>query len=343
MSKNKVTPSSDVKLTPGSVVWERNHNLEAKLNKLGIAWQWVDNVPRSSLKFDKDNSIRMLDEKLDPDRVTDIAFKAVEHGLVLPGLVWLEETKRGLGGNHRHAACKEADVSHVAGYALSGVGPAMATVIAVADNFGGKALTPEEIMHLAVAQHIGYPDEPLEKIASDFEVKLVKLRDAVKIFKFRQTMTQPGSVVHHRDNLSNGVLLRLFSAKSHVTAPILYEMANALARYKDVKDVKAKEFIAAVVDAEPKTDDNMRAIMLAEEAKLAANQAKVGGGTKRPQSTGERLVTECRRLIGATDVLDKRDARDLCPSPESRQEFLDLGKVIVSRLQKAMKSLKEAS
>lgn len=332
-------PQANIK--PGEVLWYRNLNLEAKLNILGIRWTYVENVPFSSIHYDSHNPTR-LETKVDMVRATDMGYKVIEFGLAYPAIPIRADVRKALGGYHRSASCKEVGIKTCHAYLIHGIGPDMEEIIGAADNFGGKALTSEELMHLAVEYVISHPDDNIVHVAKLYEVKPTKLKDRAKVHKFRQTMSQNNTLVPNRDKLSHGTMMRLLVAKTKVTTPILYEMANLIANSKNITDIQARELIEAVLNAEPKTEENMRAAMASHTTQSAKSRNWGGKRKQRSLTVGERMLSDCRRLDGITAILETRDPRDIFLSGPERADFTAAAKVIISRLQKTVKTLKEA-
>jgi hypothetical protein len=345
--------SNATALKAGHVVWTRNLNLEAKLNHLEVEWDWRTGIRLTDIYFDRNPS--RLAAKVDQDRAFDIAFKIVETGLELPGLLLSETNKKleCLGGFHRSTGCKEANVKTVDGYVVTGIGRSTRFQLSVIDNaFEGSGLSVEERLERAVEEIRRLRDnqEPvdLDVMAENLSLEVKKLKRKVSASEFRTLMSQPDTFVPGGDKLPEGVMETLnhaFNGRS-VSQPIVLDVARLMTRVDKPTSVMLDTVFKRVREVKPFDETTQRAELHKIEGELKAateskKKQKAEGGTTRQKPTADALIIgELTRCWNATEALDKADLKDLFKG-DKREAFVKVATNLRNRLSKALRSVEE--
>lgn len=345
--------SNTTSLKVGQVVWTRDLNLEAKLNHLEVEWDWRSGIRLADVYFDRNPS--RLAAKVDNDRAFDIAFKIVETGLELPGLLLSETNKKleCLGGFHRSTGCKEAGIKTVDGYVVTGIGRSTRFQLAVIDNaFEGSGLSVEERLERAVEEIRRLRDnqEPVDikVMADNLSLEFKKLKRKVSAGDFRTLMSQPDTFVPGGEKLPEGVLESLYGAFNgrSISQPIVLEAAGLMTRVEKPTSVLLEQVLKRVREVKPFDENNQRLELKKIEGELRATaeakkKQKAEGWTGRRQPTADALLMgELSRCFKATEALDKADLKDLLKG-DKRDAFKTLATNLRNRLSKALRSVEE--
>lgn len=344
--------STATALKAGQVVWTRNLNLEAKLAHLEVEWEWRTGIRLGDIYFDRNPS--RLAAKVDESRAFDIAFKIVETGLELPGLLLSEGNKKleCLGGFHRSTGCKEAGVKTVDGYVVTGIGRSTRFQLSVIDNaFEGSGLSIEERLERAVEEIRRLRDnsEPVDLavMADNLSLELKKLTRKVSASDFRTLMSQPDTFVPGGDKLPEGVMEKLnqaFNGRS-ISQPIVLEVAGLMTRVDKPSAAMVEDVIKKVREVKPFDETNQRIELkrIEGEQKLAAEnrkKQKAEGGTRTKPTADAVILGELNRCLTATVALDKADLKDVFKG-DRREAFVKVVTNLRNRFSKALRAVEE--
>lgn len=346
--------SNATSLKAGTVVWTRNLNLEAKLNELEVEWDWRPGVKLADIYFDRNPS--RLAARVDQDRAFDIAFKIVENGLELPGLLLSETNKKleCLGGFHRSTGCKEAGVKTADAYIVTGIGRSTRFQLAVIDNaFEGSGLSVEERLERAVEEIRRLRDnsEPVnvEEMAANLLLKVPELKRKVSASDFRTLISQPDTFVVSGDKIPEVVLdplNRCYHGRSLSQSTVL-KIARLMSRSDKPTGKMVDEVIRRVRDVKPFDEANQEAELnrIEGELKLASEtkrKLRDEGKTARTKPTADTvLMGEINRCFKSTEALDKADLKDMYKAKDRKDAFVKVAIALRNRLTKAIKSLEE--
>lgn len=340
-------------LKAGQVVWTRNLNLETKLAKLEVEWEWRTGIRLADIYFDRNPS--RLAAKVDANRAFDIGFKIVETGLELPGLLLSEGNKKleCLGGFHRSTGCKEADVKTVDAYVVTGIGRSTRFQLSVIDNaFEGSGLSIEERLERAVEEirRLRDNNEPvnLEEMADNLSLEIKKLKRKVSANEFRTLMGQPDTFVPGGDKLPDGVMEALFNAFNGRTVSqlIVLDAARLMTRVEKQTPAELERILKRVREVKPYDETTQRAEIHKIEGEMAAaaqerKKKKDEGVPVRTKPTADAvLLGELNRCYKASEALDKADLKDLFKG-DRREAFKKVAVNLKNRLTKALRTVEE--